>query len=129
MKKIRETELRYREGSSDKVYIANIHQREGGGYSVICYYGRRGSTLKETNKGTFYDILLAEHEFNNVVDSKKAKGYTVYSDVSPVEKEVPAENLVKFSESVKEPIEETVLVCEEGAREKALARLKAASVW
>lgn len=119
---IKQTKLEYRDGSSDKVYIAEIWAAPHGQYRVMCQYGRRGSTLRETDKGTFADLYLAEQAYNKVLDSKKAKGYRFVESVEndePVAKSAPKEELVS----------DTVLTSDEDSRSKALARLKAASVW
>lgn len=76
---IESVELRFREGSSDKVYRASI-ERSGGGYVVNFAYGRRGSAL---NTGTKTESPMplagAEAVYRKLVQSKAAKGYRVFS--------------------------------------------------
>lgn len=76
---IESIELRYQEGSSDKVYRASI-ETEGSGYVVNFAYGRRGAAL---NTGTKTPLALslqaAESVYRKLVQSKTAKGYRVHS--------------------------------------------------
>ena len=121
MKIIKKTELYYREGSSDKVYIATI-QQDGSYYSVPCEYGRRGSDLRLAHKGNFTNLGDANRAFDKVVAEKVAKGYRI-------KEEVVVDKVVSAPVVEEEVFHDEVLVCEDSAREKALARLKASSVW
>jgi bifunctional non-homologous end joining protein LigD len=69
--------LYFREGSSDKVYHAQIVSNGDDLYAVSFHYGRRGSTLQTGNK-TAVPVTLAEARkiFDKLVAEKKAKGYT-----------------------------------------------------
>src|SRR5271163_1362585 len=69
--------LYFREGSSDKVYHAQIVPNGDNLYSVNFQYGRRGSTLQAGSK-TAAPITLAEARkiFDKLVAEKKARGYT-----------------------------------------------------
>jgi len=69
--------LYFREGSSDKVYHAQIVPAGDDLYSVNFQYGRRGSTL-QTGTKTAAPVTLAEARkiFAKLVGEKKAKGYT-----------------------------------------------------
>jgi bifunctional non-homologous end joining protein LigD len=82
MPNIEHIELYYREGSSDKVYRAEIEE-SGGLYVVNFAYGRRGSNL---NTGTKTEIpvplMAATRIYRKLVDSKLAKGYKVCSSLS-----------------------------------------------
>ena len=71
-------ELRFREGTSDKVYRASI-ERSGSGYAVNFAYGRRGSALNTGTK-TQSPVSYAEAQgiYTKLVQSKTAKGYRVY---------------------------------------------------
>ncbi len=77
---IESVELRYQEGTSDKVYMASI-ERSGGGYVVNFAYGRRGSAL---NAGTKTESPMplagAEAVYRKLVQSKTSKGYRVHGD-------------------------------------------------
>ena len=77
---IESVELRYQEGSSDKVYMASI-ERMGSGYAVNFAYGRRGSALNTGTK-TQSPVSYAEAEtvYTKLVQSKTAKGYRVFSN-------------------------------------------------
>ena len=69
--------LYFREGSSDKVYHAQIAPDGNDLYSVNFQYGRRGSTL-QTGTKTAAPVALAQARkiFDKLVAEKKAKGYT-----------------------------------------------------
>jgi bifunctional non-homologous end joining protein LigD len=69
--------LYFREGSSDKVYHAQIVPNGDNLYSVNFQFGRRGSTLQAGSK-TAAPVTLAEARkiFDKLVAEKKAKGYT-----------------------------------------------------
>ena len=69
--------LYFREGSSDKVYHAQIVPNGDNLYSVNFQYGRRGSSL-QTGSKTATPVTLAEARkiFDKLVAEKKAKGYT-----------------------------------------------------
>jgi bifunctional non-homologous end joining protein LigD len=68
--------LYYRQGSSDKVYRAEILSADGG-YAVQFAYGRRGTTL-QTGTKTQRPVSHEEAKkiFDKLVAEKKAKGYT-----------------------------------------------------
>ena len=75
---IESVELRYQEGTSDKVYRASI-ERSGSGYAVNFAYGRRGSALNTGTK-TQSPVSYADAQsiYTKLVQSKTAKGYWVY---------------------------------------------------
>jgi bifunctional non-homologous end joining protein LigD len=75
--------LYYREGSSDKVYQANIEPADGG-FVVNFAYGRRGATLATGTKTTSsVDYPTAKRIFDKLVSEKKSKGYTEGADGTP----------------------------------------------
>ena len=75
--------LYYRDGSSDKVYHAQIEE-QAGQYVVNFQYGRRGSTLQVGTKTAVpVDHAKALKIFENLVQEKKAKGYTPGEDGTP----------------------------------------------
>ncbi len=80
---IEKSSLAYCEGSSDKVYAAQIEEVEGG-FVVTFAFGRRGSTL-QTGAKTTQPVALAEAKkvFAKLIASKKAKGYTESPDGAP----------------------------------------------
>ena len=72
---VKSADLYFREGSSDKVYHAQI-KKQGNGYIVLFAYGRRGAHLAtgtKTSKPVELDKALAI--FAKLVSSKAAKGY------------------------------------------------------
>lgn len=73
---IKQISLYYKDGSSDKVYHAQIEEKDGG-YLVNFQYGRRGSTLTAGTKTTTpIDLENAEKTFAKLIKEKNAKGYT-----------------------------------------------------
>jgi bifunctional non-homologous end joining protein LigD len=86
--------LYYRQGSSDKVYHANLDpQRDG--WIVNFAFGRRGSTLPtgtKTSEPVSYD--KAKKIYDKIVAEKMAKGYTPAAGGTPY---VGTENAGKVS--------------------------------
>ena len=80
---MKDIELRFREGPSDKVYRVAL-EASGLGYVVNFAYGRRGSTL---NTGTKTQCPLpyakALAVYDKLVKSKTAKGYKPHGGHSP----------------------------------------------
>jgi bifunctional non-homologous end joining protein LigD len=76
--------LFYREGSSDKVYHAQL-EPSGTGWLVNIQYGRRGSTLATGSKTPHGAVPYenAKKAYEKAVAEKKAKGYTVYEGGTP----------------------------------------------
>lgn len=69
-------ELFYRSGSSDKVYNVQIESK-GNGYVVNAQNGRRGGNLAYMVKtASPVSLYQAQTIYNDLVDSKKGKGYT-----------------------------------------------------
>jgi len=143
---IKEWRLHYCSGSSDKVYVARIEKRSDKFYGVPCEYGRRGAVLRPADKGVYRTLAEAERAFYDVVTEKTAKGYAITdrieSDGVKVESSIKDE-IVRQLEAVgsataddlakalaSEVVSSTESKeCGEGDREKALARLRAASAW
>lgn len=71
---IKEIELFYQEGSSDKVYNAMI-VKEGDLYTVKVAWGRRGSTLNTGAKAVKVTLAIAERKYASLVREKTNKGY------------------------------------------------------
>lgn len=67
--------LFFTEGSSDKVYNAQLEQRADG-WAVAFQYGRRGKPLTAGEKGTGLDYAKAVKIYDKLVGEKVAKGYT-----------------------------------------------------
>lgn len=73
---VKQISLYYKDGSSDKVYHAQIEEKDGG-YLVNFQYGRRGSTLTAGTKTKDpIDLEKAEKTFATLVKEKTSKGYT-----------------------------------------------------
>jgi len=71
------TSLYYKEGSSDKVYQAELKQ-ENGGWVVNFAYGRRGSALTTGSKTPApVSYEQAKKIFDKIIQEKTGKGYTV----------------------------------------------------
>jgi len=86
--------LYYREGSSDKVYHANLDPK-GDGWIVNFAFGRRGSTLQtgtKTSGPVAYD--KAKKIYDKIIAEKMAKGYTPAAGGTPY---VGTENAGKVS--------------------------------
>lgn len=74
-------ELAFKEGSSDKVYKAELKE-EGSGFVVNFAYGRRGNALatgSKTDAPVEYEV--AKKTYDKLVKSKTAKGYKPEGDV------------------------------------------------
>lgn len=71
---IDKAELYFQEGSSDKVYNAQLEQDDTG-YSVHFSYGRRGANMTEGYKVQGTTESNARKEFDKLVASKVKKGY------------------------------------------------------
>jgi len=75
--------LRYKEGSSDKVYQAQLNETPDG-FTVTFAYGRYGSALKDGVKTAApVDFDKAKKIYDRLVAEKMAKGYTPGSDGIP----------------------------------------------
>lgn len=83
MSTVKAVELFFQEGSSDKVYRAQI-VKDGALYTVKCQWGRRGSTLQEGSKAVKVALAVAEKKFESLVREKRNKGYEeLTADVQP----------------------------------------------
>lgn len=80
---LQSVKLSYRQGRSDKVYLVQLEQVEGG-YVVNFQYGRRGSTLRAGAK-TLNPVPLetARALYDRVVRSQLKDGYTEGTDGTP----------------------------------------------
>ncbi len=73
---VQQASLYYKDGASDKVYHAQIEQKDDG-YVVNFQYGRRGSTLTAGTKTKDpVEIDKAKKAFASLIKEKMAKGYT-----------------------------------------------------
>lgn len=68
-------ELFFQEGSSDKVYNAQIVESYASSYTVKVQWGRRGSTLQQGTKAVNVSLVAAERKFESCVREKRSKGY------------------------------------------------------
>jgi len=75
--KVQEQTLYFKDGSSDKIYQADIEEVTLDQYTVNFAYGRRGAALKSgTKTNTPVGKQEAEKLFNELIKSKTSKGYT-----------------------------------------------------
>lgn len=74
MIEVERTELEYRDGNSDKVYIAILNKLDEDQYQVIFKYGRRYNVNNEVKKPvmSFGD---AQGVYQKQINQKLAKGY------------------------------------------------------
>ena len=72
---VREIELFFQEGSSDKVYNAKLIDEGGGSYSVEVEWGRRGAKLSRGRKANKTTLAAAEKAYAKLVREKTSKGY------------------------------------------------------
>jgi bifunctional non-homologous end joining protein LigD len=76
VKILEQTSLAYKDGSSDKVYHAQLNETDTG-FTVTIQYGRRGATLQTGTKTAAPTTLeKARSAYEKVVKEKLAKGYT-----------------------------------------------------
>lgn len=71
----KEVRLFFQEGSSDKVYYAQIVPAGAAVYDVVVQWGRRGSTLQQGKKAVKVSLEKAEATFARLVREKMNKGY------------------------------------------------------
>lgn len=75
--------LYFKEGKSDKEYHVHLLQASGG-FRVTIEYGRRGNSLTASEKfDKPVDLDKARATFDELVHSKKLKGYTEAAGVQP----------------------------------------------
>ncbi len=76
MKVIRQAQLFFQQGNSDKVYEVDLCETSTDEYVVNFRYGKRGAPLREGTK-TVFPVPLAEAEkaYDKLVSEKTTKGY------------------------------------------------------
>jgi hypothetical protein len=72
---IREHRLWFCQGSSDKIYVAQIIHT-GDCYEVRGQWGRRGKTMQSQVKGRYTSEWMAVSAYTTLVSQKQEKGYT-----------------------------------------------------
>lgn len=72
---VKSIELFFQEGSSDKVYNAQIVEEYASSYTVKVQWGRRGASLQEGTKAVKVSLSVAERKFDSCVREKRNKGY------------------------------------------------------
>jgi predicted DNA-binding WGR domain protein len=78
------TELFFQEGSSDKVYNAELIVHDDGSCSVRVEWGRRGTGLASGSKAVRVERAAAVKVLDRLVREKTNKGYQVITaDVAP----------------------------------------------
>lgn len=81
MNAVQSTTLYFKQGSSDKVYVAKLSETDGGHWTVTFAYGRRGKPMKQgvkTKQPVPYTDALKIYEA--LIHAKQLKGYTVDGD-------------------------------------------------
>src|SRR6266481_774262 len=102
-----QTTLYYRQGSSDKVYQANVEQQNGG-YVVNFAFGRRGATLQTgTKTQSAVSSDEAKRIFDKLVNEKTAKGYTPGQDATPYQHTDKKKRVAGIMCQLLNPIEES----------------------
>ena len=76
---VRSIQMFFQDGSSDKVYNAQIVE-EGGAFTVKVQWGRRGSSLAEGSKAVKVARAVADKKFDSLVREKTGKGYEEHKD-------------------------------------------------
>jgi hypothetical protein len=110
MKRIRQTRLHFQEGSSDKVYEAELLQLSESEYLVNFRYGKRGGSLKEgtkTEKAVAFEA--AAKIYKSLVVSKMNKGYELESGFDPLEQVLTAPVAKASTANDKRPNSEHIL--------------------
>lgn len=101
--------LYFREGSSDKVYHAQL-EPAGGGFVVNFQYGRRGSTLQSgTKTATPLPLDKAQKVYDKLVAEKKGKGYTEGEEGTPYSGTERAGQVSGLAPQLLNPVEEDEL--------------------
>ena len=98
--------LYYRQGSSDKVYQANIEPKDGG-FVVAFAYGRRGATLStgaKTQAPVPYEE--AKRVYDRLIAEKTAKGYTPGADGTPYQQTDRADRATDIHCQLLNPVDE-----------------------
>jgi len=79
---VERTELEFREGSSDKVYIAILLKDENEQYRVRLRYGKRYNVNIDAFKPKLNEDPVSYGEalglYNQMIDKKRKKGYVNY---------------------------------------------------
>lgn len=107
--------LYFREGSSDKIYQADIQPKDGG-FVVHFAYGRCGSALTTgTKTQSPVDYPKAKSIFDKLVREKTAKGYTPGESGTPYQHSDKAQQATDILPQLLNPIEQddaVSLVCD-----------------
>ncbi|MBI5818295.1 MAG: DNA ligase [Verrucomicrobia bacterium] len=98
--------LFFRQGSSDKEYVAMIEPK-GSLFVVNFAYGRRNSTLQTgTKTSSPVDYATAKKIFDKLVKEKMAKGYTPGPNGTPYQHSDKAQQVSGIQPQLLNPIEE-----------------------
>lgn len=98
--------LNFKQGSSDKVYSANLHEVPGEGYCVDFSYGRRGQPMRtgtKTPAPVSYDV--AKRAYDKLIQEKRAKGYTEDPLGNPFQGSVDTAERTNYLPQLLNPIE------------------------
>lgn len=80
MSVVKKCSLWFREGTSDKVYVATL-TLSGTLYTLTGEWGRRGKSMKSQVKGHYHHQWQATRAFHELVASKTLKGYREVSQI------------------------------------------------
>lgn len=83
MKTIKQANLFYQEGGSDKVYHVQLVETATDEYDVAFQYGRRGAALASGFKSRGENLVSAEKAYNKILNEKLGKGYEYAGGVAP----------------------------------------------
>src|SRR6185295_10801897 len=87
---VKSVQLFFQEGTSDKLYNAQIVE-DAGAYTVAVQWGRRGSKLQEGSEAVRVSRAKAEATFDKIVREKRSKGYEeIAGNVRPAAVAPPA---------------------------------------
>lgn len=123
--------LEFQEGRSDKVYEVDLCEVSPDQCVVNFRYGRRGSTLKEgTKTSSPVSRANAEQLFENLVSSKKQKGYReAAAETAPIDEPVAPPATLASPSQLPDPRTQAILRrLTEGVRSNSRWKLSRA-VW
>jgi len=96
---VRSISLFFQEGSSDKVYNAQIIDEGGNTFTVKCQWGRRGAGLQEGSKAVKVARTMADKKFDQLVREKTNKGYEEWKEGNKPQAIAPPEGQGSASKS------------------------------
>lgn len=89
MRLVQAIQLFFQEGTSDKVYHAELREIAPGAYDVEVAWGRRGAALQKGKKAVKVPLAAAQRTFDGLVRDKTRKGYEIVSEESAPKEVAP----------------------------------------